>query len=193
MIEHAIAQVAAWAQNEITCGLALNLSAHDVVDPTLPELITDTLRRHRVSPQKIILEITESAVMKDLPAALDNLDRLRRAGLVLSIDDFGTGHSSLAQLKRLPVDELKIDRSFVLSLLPGTEDERIVDSVLRLAHALGLRVVAEGVESAEGLEVLRRLGCEVVQGYYFSRPLAAEDFSRWWKQRQSRSRENSAA
>ncbi|MBD8525767.1 putative bifunctional diguanylate cyclase/phosphodiesterase [Pseudomarimonas arenosa] len=193
VVEQAVAQVARWSAQGVDCGLALNLSAHDVVDPALPGIITDTLRRHRVSPQKIILEITESAVMRDLNAALSNLDALRRAGLTLSIDDFGTGHSSLAQLKRLPVDELKIDRSFVLSLMPGTEDERIVDSVLRLAHALGLRVVAEGVESAEGLDVLRRLGCEVVQGYYFSRPLAADDFVRWWQQRRTVPAKDSAA
>jgi EAL domain-containing protein (putative c-di-GMP-specific phosphodiesterase class I) len=114
------------------------------------------------------------------------MHRLKRSGLRFSIDDFGTGHSSLAQLKRLPVNELKIDKSFVTDLLPDTEDERIVHSIIELAHAMSLRVVAEGVENEDGREILHRLGCETAQGYFYSKPLAADEFAGWISQQRVR-------
>ena len=168
-----------------------HLRGRDVIDFqewTRDELDTvlDALKRHRVPPSDFILEVTEGAMMRNLEHALEAMHRLRRGGLHFSIDDFGTGHSSLAQLKRLPVDELKIDKSFVMNLLPGTEDERIVQSIVELAHALRLKVVAEGVETEEGRRLLESLGCETAQGYFYSRPLPAAEFSRWISERPAR-------
>lgn len=179
VLDRAAAQCAAWRQQGLSCGVAVNLSALDLADGQIVDAVLDALKRHRVPPADLILEVTESAMMRDLENALDAMHRLRRSGLHFSIDDFGTGQSSLAQLKRLPVDELKIDKSFVMNLLPGTEDERIVHSIVELAHALRLRVVAEGVETDEGRSLLESLGCETAQGYFYSRPLSATDFSRW--------------
>lgn len=186
VLDQALAQVARWRTQDIRCGVAVNLSAIDLADVQIVDTVLDALKRHRVPPQELILEVTESAMMRELDAALDAMHRLKRSGLRFSIDDFGTGHSSLAQLKRLPVDELKIDKSFVTDLLPGTEDERIVHSIVELAHAMSLRVVAEGVESADGRDILHRLGCETAQGYLYSKPLAAEDFAGWISQQRDR-------
>lgn len=185
VLDSAIAQVQRWRCEGVHAGVAVNLSALDLVDETLPDLVLRTLQRYEVAPAELIVEVTESAVMQDLKLSLETLHRLRRVGVRIAVDDFGTGQSSLAQLKRLPVDELKIDKSFVMTLLPGTDDEQIVQSIVQLAHALSLTVVAEGVESETGLQVLRRHGCETVQGYLFSRPLDAEGFARWWRQRAS--------
>jgi hypothetical protein len=123
------------------------------------------------------LELTESAIMGDAARALDVLTRLHRLGVRLSVDDFGAGYSSLAYLKRLPVDELKIDRSFVRSLAEDETDATLVASIIGLGHGLGLTVVAEGMENAEALALLERLGCDVAQGYHVSRPLAADDLA----------------
>jgi diguanylate cyclase (GGDEF)-like protein len=183
VLDAAVAQVQRWRAEGVHCGVAVNLSALDLADEALPALLLRTLQRHEVAPAELIVEVTESAVMLDLKTSLDTLHRLRRIGVRIAVDDFGTGHSSLAQLKRLPVDELKIDKSFVMTLLPGTDDEQIVQSIVQLAHALSLSVVAEGVETETGLQVLRRHGCETVQGYLFSRPLDAAGFAAWWRQR----------
>ena len=123
--------------------------------------------------------MTESALMRDPTTALSVLTRLREAGFGLSIDDFGTGYSSLAQLKRMPVDELKIDKSFVLHLSESPEDAVIVRSTIELAHTLGLKVVAEGVETVDGWQCLRDFGCDTAQGYLIAKPLAPADFERW--------------
>ena len=117
--------------------------------------------------------------MNDIARALDVLGQLRDVGIAISLDDFGTGHSSLSHLSRLPVDEVKIDKSFVLAMLAGGDDDAIVSSTITLGHSLGLIVVAEGVESAAAWQALRTRGCDAAQGYYLSRPLPASEFDRW--------------
>ncbi|MBS0581283.1 MAG: EAL domain-containing protein [Proteobacteria bacterium] len=168
----AIRQLGAWRREGIELDLAVNLSAPDILDPELGDEILKLLRQHRVDPTRLILEITESAVMGDAQAAVRNMQLLRIAGLRFSLDDFGTGHSSLSQLSVLPVDELKIDRSFIA--LADSGAVTILTSTIELGHSMGLKVVAEGVEDAAAWNLLRRLGCDYAQGYLISRPLAVE-------------------
>ena len=183
VITRAVEQLDHWRRSGIRCGVAINLSALDLARPDLPETVLGLLSRHRIEPDALVIEVTESAVMQDLSQAIETLHKLRSAGIPIAVDDFGTGQSTLAQLKRLPVDQLKIDKSFVTGLREGTDDERIVSSVVQLAHAMSLVVVAEGVETEEGLAVLRRHGCELAQGYVHARPLPAEEFAQWWRSR----------
>ena len=149
---------------------------HDV---QVPETVAELLQRHGIAPEWLTLEITESALMVDPGRALDVLTRLSALGVRIAIDDFGTGYSSLGYLKRLPVDEVKIDKSFVLGMDQDAKDSTIVRSVIALAHAMGLAVVAEGIETGDALALLRSLSCDVAQGYYFSRPLPQDEFTRW--------------
>jgi diguanylate cyclase (GGDEF)-like protein len=171
----AIRQMGEWRRAGLDVELAVNLSAPDILDPDLGTEILQMLRSHRVESTALVLEITESAVMRDPQLAARNMQLLRIAGVRFSIDDFGTGHSSLSQLSLLPVDELKIDRSFVKDAHEGSHATTIIRSTIELAHSIGLRVVAEGVEEAESWNLLRQLGCDYAQGYLISRPLAAED------------------
>lgn len=184
VLDHAVAQAGAWQRSGLEMIVAVNLSAHDIAEPRLDQVVTETLRRHDVDGSRIILEITESAVMHDRDQAAQTLRRLKALGIRLSIDDFGTGHSSLAQLKALPVDELKIDKSFVLNLDRHLDDALIVRSTIELGHNLGLRVVAEGLENAASLALLRDYGCDKVQGYHFARPMDADAFERWARDHQ---------
>jgi len=159
--------------------VSVNLSTRDLLDVELPQKFEALLVKHIVPAEGFCLEITESAIMDDPQRALATLERLSGLGFRLSIDDFGTGYSSLAYLKRLPVDELKIDKSFVLSMEKDTDDARIVRSTIDLAHGLGLKVVAEGVESALVWELLRDLSCDEAQGFHMGRPMPAHEFVRW--------------
>jgi EAL domain-containing protein (putative c-di-GMP-specific phosphodiesterase class I) len=159
--------------------LSVNLSTRDLLDPDLPKKFDALLVKHRVPAEAYCLEITESAIMDDPTRALATLNRLSALGFRLSIDDFGTGYSSLAYLKRLPVDELKIDKSFVMSMEKDLDDAKIVRSTIDLAHNLGLTVVAEGVENAKAWEMLRELECDEAQGYHMGRPMPAKDFVAW--------------
>ncbi|MCZ8092347.1 MAG: EAL domain-containing protein, partial [Acidovorax sp.] len=163
--------------------VSVNLSTRDLLDPELSLRLGAILARHGVAASSFCLEITESAIMDDPQRAEAMLNRLSEQGFKLSIDDFGTGYSSLAYLKRLPVDELKIDKSFVMGMEAGEDDAMIVRSTIDLAHNLGLTVVAEGVETAAILERLRALACDEAQGYHISRPVPAQDFLAW-QQRQ---------
>jgi EAL domain-containing protein (putative c-di-GMP-specific phosphodiesterase class I) len=172
----AICQMGEWRRAGLEVELAINLSATDILDPALGDEILQTLRAHRVESAALLLEITESAVMRDPQLAARNMQLLRLAGVRFAIDDFGTGHSSLSQLRLLPVDELKIDRSFVMDAgRAGADAATIITSTIELAHSMGLRVVAEGVEEPEAWNLLRRLGCDYAQGYLISRPLPADD------------------
>jgi diguanylate cyclase (GGDEF)-like protein len=164
-------QLGQWRRAGLELELAVNLSAPDILDPDLSDAILALLRAERVDPATVILEITESAVMADPRAAARNMQLLRMAGVRFSIDDFGTGHSSLSQLSVLPLDELKIDRSFISHA--DSSSVTIVSSTIELGHSLGLKVVAEGVEEPGAWNLLRRLGCDFAQGYLISRPLEA--------------------
>ncbi len=180
VIRKAIAQCAEWRREGLELAVAVNLSALDLYDSELPVFISGLLTEAGLPPASIVLEITESAVMKDAAFAQKMLADLKRRGVCLAIDDFGTGYSSLAHLKRLPVDELKIDKSFVLNLSEGAADDLvIVRSTIELGHNMGLVVIAEGVETAESWEILKRLGCDMAQGYFMSKPLPAEAFKAW--------------
>lgn len=163
--------------------VSVNLSTRDLLDPELCERLQAMLARHNVQPHDFCLEITESAIMDDPQRAEAMLNRLSQQGFKLSIDDFGTGYSSLGYLKRLPVDELKIDKSFVMGMESDQDDAMIVRSTIDLAHNLGLSVVAEGVENAAILERLRTLCCDEAQGYHVSRPLPVDAFLSWHAQR----------
>ena len=166
----AIRQMGEWRRQGLELDLAVNLSAPDILDPDLSDEILRLLRRHQVDSTSLVLEITESAVMRDPQLAVRNMQWLRVAGIRFAIDDFGTGHSSLSQLSVLPVDELKIDRSFMSPADSGAVT--IVTSTIELGHSMGLKVVAEGVEDAAAWNLLRRLGCDFAQGYLISPPLA---------------------
>jgi len=181
VVRKAIMQCAAWQREGVELAVAVNLSALDLLDSELPTLISGLLAEAKLAPSRLVLEITESAVMKDAAYALKVLRDLKRRGVSLAIDDFGTGYSSLAHLKRLPVDELKIDKSFVQNLSESaTDDLVIVRSTIELGHNMGLIVIAEGVETPESWAILKRLGCDMAQGYYMSPPLPAEELGEWF-------------
>ena len=162
--------------------ISVNLSARDLMDQDLPAKVMAVLQQHGTRPQALCLEITESAIMDDPQRAMLTLEQLRRLGIWLSIDDFGTGYSSLAYLKRLAVDELKIDKSFVMAMERDLDDAKIVRSTIELAHNLGLTVVAEGMETARTWRLLAALGCDEAQGYYISRPMPEDQLMGWLAQ-----------
>jgi len=179
ILEQAIIQIKHWTESGIDLSIAVNLSTRNLLDPSLPDYIENLLDTHQVSANNISLEITESAIMSRPESAIALLERLHDMGFKISIDDFGTGYSSLAYIKKLPVHELKIDQSFIFGLITNKDDEIIVRSTIDLAHNLGLSVVAEGIESKEILDMLMILGCDIGQGYYFSRPIPSDELSCW--------------
>ena len=179
VFEEAAKHWLALADEGLQLRLSVNLSTRDLLDLDLPQKFAALLARHGVPAAAFCLEITESAIMDDPQRALSTLDALSAMGFKLSIDDFGTGYSSLAYLKRLPVDELKIDQSFVRNMQSDRDDEMIVRSTIDLAHNLGITVVAEGVETAEAWNLLRELRCDQAQGYHMGRPMPVGEFSAW--------------
>jgi diguanylate cyclase (GGDEF)-like protein len=183
VLEAALVQVRRWRDEGMHLPVSVNLSARNLLDPQLPGEIDALLDRYGVSPTLLELEITESSIMSDPVRALEVLTALDAMGVRLSIDDFGTGYSSLAYLKRLPVDELKIDRGFVMNMTTDRADAFIVRCAVDLARNLGMRVVAEGVEDAETVSALARLGCTQAQGYYFSAPVPGPELTMWLRGR----------
>jgi EAL domain-containing protein (putative c-di-GMP-specific phosphodiesterase class I) len=179
VIEESMRQMAEWKQRGLLVQVSVNISADDLLSGDLADRVVGLLKLYRVSAEQLIFEITESAVMREPEQALVVLNRLRECGISLSIDDFGTGYSSLAHLKRLPVQELKIDQSFVRNLDETSEDAVIVRSTIEMSHNLGLKVVAEGVEYEHSLILLDRWHCDTAQGYLISRPLTAVAFEAW--------------
>jgi diguanylate cyclase (GGDEF)-like protein len=175
----AIEQYLRWQQAGINMQIAINISAANLADKSYSDFLIALKRQHRLADNAISLEVTEDVVVSDPQKAIEVLSYLKSFGFNLSIDDYGTGYSSLAQLKCLPVQELKIDRSFVQHLQSSEEDQFIVTSTLELAHHLALSVVAEGVEDEATLLWLKQKGCELAQGYFISKPLPAEAFENW--------------
>ncbi|BFL85179.1 bifunctional diguanylate cyclase/phosphodiesterase [Shewanella baltica] len=181
VLKQAIKQLVAWQQRGMLLKLAINLSAHDLVDTRLPNQIASLLKDNNLPSGALCIEVTEGAVMKDAQTVVSVLQRFRDMGVSVAIDDFGTGHSSLAYLKILPVNEVKIDRSFIKDMLTNSQDVMIVNTSIQLIHGLGFTVVAEGVEEPEGVEILRNLNCDIIQGYVFSKPLKAAEFDLWFE------------
>jgi len=181
VLVHAIGQCAEWRRDKLPMNISINISARDLMDVEFPDRFGALLQRHDCAAQWITLEITESAILDDPGHAVRNLERLHALGCKLAIDDYGTGYSSLGYLRRLPVHELKIDKSFVMGMAGDASDALIVGSTIDLAHNMGLVVVAEGVEDEGTLDRLRGLGCDVVQGYLLSHPLAASEIAAWMR------------
>jgi diguanylate cyclase (GGDEF)-like protein len=179
VLERALTDCRGWQDEGIAMSVSVNLSANHLMDTDLPVDVAALVTASGLDPGRLELEITETALMFDPGRALEVLDGLSRLGVKLSIDDFGVGYSSLNYLKRLPVDVLKIDRSFVMNMEASGEDAMIVRSTIDLARNLGLRTVAEGVESTVTLESLRELGCDLAQGFVFSRPVPADALLEW--------------
>ncbi|MGH3625996.1 MAG: putative bifunctional diguanylate cyclase/phosphodiesterase [Sciscionella sp.] len=177
--DQALAKIRRWLADGVRIAVSVNLSVRNLSDDRFPDLVAEALRRHQVPPELLTFELTESGVMADREQALPVLRRLHALGLVLSVDDFGTGYSSLAYLRQLPVDEVKIDKSFVLGMGTDLGDLAVVRSIVELGHSLGLTVVAEGVEDDASREALGCLGCDMAQGYLISRPLPEDRFDAW--------------
>ncbi|TME36181.1 MAG: EAL domain-containing protein [Chloroflexi bacterium] len=179
VLDAALRQCSRWRHQGLDLAVAVNLSMRNLHDPEVVDTIRQLLTRWGIPPSRLVVEITESSLMADAERAMDVLGRLRAMGVGISIDDFGTGYSSLAYLKRLPVDELKIDKSFVAHIASDDNDAAIVRSTIGLAHDLGLAVVAEGIEDEVTWDYLAGLGCDVAQGYFISRPLPVAAFGDW--------------
>jgi diguanylate cyclase len=179
VIEEACRQVRAWLDGGLRIRVAVNLSVHQLRQEDLVDRILDAVARHRIDAALLTFEITESVAMEDTQVTQRAFEQLARTGAILSIDDFGTGYSSLAYLRKLPAKQLKIDRSFIADLDQSSDALAVVDAVIRLAHALGLRVVAEGVETERQRDILLRLRCDELQGFLFAKPMPARMLTFW--------------
>jgi len=185
VLNAALRQCDEWRRAGRDLKVAVNLSARNLQDPRLPEIVAGLLRMWDVDPPRFELEITESAIMANPEHALEGLTRLSEMGVRLSIDDFGTGYSSLAYVKRFPVDEIKIDKTFVMDMAVNENDSAIVRSIIDLAHNLGMSVVAEGVENRETWDLLAELGCDLAQGFYVSRAVPEAALTQWLDRRRT--------
>ncbi len=179
VIEDACRQARVWRERGLKMRVAINLSVFQMRQDDLVERIQEALKRYGVNPSRLTCEITESVAMEDTQVTQRTFTRLGEAGIHLSIDDFGTGYSSLAYLRKLPASELKIDCSFITDLSSSADARSIVDAVIKLAHAIGLKVVAEGVETEAQRDILLDLGCDEFQGYLFAKPMSARALLLW--------------
>jgi len=172
-------QIQAWERAGLELTVCINLSGADILQLDFVRHAIQQLASSGLDSSAVVFEITETMMMSDMDLALANIREFEQVGIRLAIDDFGTGFSSLAQLKTLPVQELKIDKSLVLQLDQDADDQQIVRSTIEMAHYLGLKVVAEGVENIASLRLLQAMGCDAVQGYYIARPMSAADLETW--------------
>ncbi|WP_165989480.1 EAL domain-containing protein [Caballeronia sp. SBC1] len=180
VLRTAIGQLKSWSLSGHHVSISVNVSANNLLHPDFVEQVNALLQEFEVSPAQLELEVTESALMRDPDTALKHLCQIRDMGVQLSIDDFGTGHSSLAYLKMLPVQILKIDQSFIASLMTDEADRRIVNSAIKLAHSFNMQVVAEGVETSDVADILLAMGCDIAQGYFYDRPAGADEIAGRW-------------
>ncbi len=183
VIDHALRQCATWLRAGLNVPVAVNLWPKNLLDPTLPDTVVALLAHHQVPGSMLQLEVTEDTLLLDADRAVAVMYRIRATGVEFALDDFGMGYSSLSNLKLLPVNELKIDRSFVQAMLTTPADEVIVRSTVELAHGLGLRAVCEGVEDDATWQRVRELGCEIAQGMLLSRPMPAAEVAGWLARR----------
>jgi EAL domain-containing protein (putative c-di-GMP-specific phosphodiesterase class I) len=178
-INAALRQCSICRQHYDCLSVAVNLSAVILHHPYLVDILMRAMNIWGTQPGRLILEVTESAMMRDPAASMRTLQTLHDAGITISIDDFGTGYSSLAYLKRLPIDELKIDKSFVLNMHNDAGDEKIVRAIVDLSHNLGVKVVAEGIETQEAYDKLTAMGCDYGQGFLIAKPMSADKIMEW--------------
>ncbi|HEV2370144.1 MAG TPA: EAL domain-containing protein [Acidimicrobiales bacterium] len=190
VLDRALAQQAEWLRAGLDLGMAVNISARSLLHPTLVEEVAEKLGHHGIAAERLTLEITESSVMADPVRSIAILGQLSDLGVRLSVDDFGTGYSSLSRLTKMPVDEVKIDKSLVFNMLHDGGDLAIVRTTIDLARHLDLDVVAEGIEDELTWERLRQLGCRRAQGYYLSRPVPAAALELWLEDWQARDNES---
>jgi EAL domain-containing protein (putative c-di-GMP-specific phosphodiesterase class I) len=183
VLEAALRQCRTWADEGLRLGVSVNISPSNLVDGAFPAEVSARLASHGLPPTVLVLEVTETLLMADRDRAVAVLERLRDSGVGISIDDYGTGYSSLAYLASLPVTELKLDRAFVNSMQSSARAAAVVTSTLQLAQSLGLVLVAEGAEDQPTVDALVRLDCEMVQGYHISRPLPPERLAGWLRDR----------
>jgi EAL domain-containing protein (putative c-di-GMP-specific phosphodiesterase class I) len=179
----ALRQCRAWHDRGLDMSIAVNLSARSLIDVGLPAEVASLLAETGVPPESLMLEITESSVISDPGRTIGVLNELSAMGVRLSVDDFGTGYSSLSHLKRLPVDEVKIDKSFVLTMTSSEREAAVVRSIVDLGRNLKLHVLAEGVEDQDTWDLLRAMGCHAVQGYHLGRPQPAAELTAWLRDR----------
>lgn len=175
----AVAQVAKWHHAGEDMTVSVNVTASSLLELSLPDRITEMCGHHKVPPEKLILEVTETEAMRDVTRTMDVLLRMRIRNIGVSIDDFGTGHSSLRELQRMPFSEVKIDKGFVLDMANNRDNAVIVNSVIDLGHNLGLKVIAEGVEDVRIWRMLAEHNCDYAQGFYMAKPMPPQEFARW--------------
>lgn len=189
VIEHAFQQLVEWQNNNIKIGISINISAHDLLNPSFSEIIRKNIVENNLDPELVTIELTESTLMLHVYKTLTNLYKLRDIGVKINIDDFGTGYSSLQYLKRFPVTGIKIDKSFVMNMTADDNDAVIVRSTIDLAHNMSLNVIAEGIENQEAYDVLEVLGCDYGQGLLLAMPMNATELQSWmcrWRSSQHR-------
>jgi EAL domain-containing protein (putative c-di-GMP-specific phosphodiesterase class I) len=189
MLDASIAQCRRWRDGGLDVPVSVNISATSLADTALADRIAALAQRHGVDHKAIVIEVTESAAMTDVARSLDTLARLRIKGFGLSIDDYGTGFSSMQQLGRIPFTEMKIDQAFVMNAADQPNLEAMLDTSLALARRLKLKSVAEGVETGRDWDLLVRLGCDVAQGYFIAKPMPGEALPAWYQGQWSRAAE----
>ena len=179
VLKTSVRQAALWHKAGEKLTLAMNITASSLLDLSLPDKIDALCKENDVPPDMLILEVTETEAMRDVTRTMDVLLRMRLRNIGVSIDDFGTGHSSLRELQRMPFSELKIDKSFVIDMDKNKDSAVIVNSIIDLGHNLGLKVIAEGIENARTMEMLKAKGCDFGQGFLMARPMTAEELTAW--------------
>ena len=182
VIHLAIKQSQEWQKQNLQIKISVNISAQNITSLALPEHLTHLVNESEIDPSMLMLEVTETELMTELTTSLDILTRLRLKGFKLSIDDFGTGYSSLSQLHRAPFTELKIDKSFSMTMVSNSESKAIVETCILLGHNLKMSVIAEGVENKEIWNLLKTMGCDKAQGYFLAKPLPITQFDQWLKE-----------
>ncbi len=181
VVQTAVTQAAKWHKAGEDLTLSMNVTASTLLDLTLPDRLAELCKQRGAPPEKLILEVTETEAMRDVTRTMDVLLRMRIRNIGVSIDDFGTGHSSLRELQRMPFSEMKIDKSFVIDMANNKDCAVIVNSIIDLAHNLGLKVIAEGVEDARVWRILAEKGCDYAQGFFMGKPMPIAEFDQWLK------------